>query len=363
MPLEAAPFVRATLPLVTVSEVVGVLAAAGGAKAAAKTPEEASAQFKAAAKKRGTQAATRLAKTALVYAAVEAATRRDKSKAWLFACAAAAQGALGAFTWNVAVYIAVRTLASKALATSKAPPHLHPAAIFVSHVLHNGMLISQAEAVDPGYLRLWLRVLRGYKNADEWYAEFHSDAAKRNERYEAHQVGDDRFKAIPTKIVEAIRAQLPFVSALYLVPRLLAWRTTAESLRAGGSTWALAEAKEVAKRIARSSLVLACLPLTLSEFPCVYDKLMRSKDDPKPVRRNAALHAVSSAVASTGIFLAEPQPRLSVMVAYTWWRIIEAGVRKWEMQWASSKEEVATRTSALASALTGLSVAVTLAEY
>mmetsp|Transcript_18410 Transcript_18410/g.29662 ORF Transcript_18410/g.29662 Transcript_18410/m.29662 type:complete len:373 (+) Transcript_18410:48-1166(+) len=370
--MESKNLVRATLPVLAVAEAVGLAGAIAQqkkARTAAAENENAKDDAKIAqdngaasnaVKMRLKDTAQRLARAAAVFGGVEAVARKSKDPKVLFASAAGLQAAVGAFPWNLALYFALRGAVAR-FRERGFTAHLNPLAIFVSHILHNGVLISQAEFVDPGYLRLWLKVMRGYNSVEDWYADFHSEAYERNERYEERQVGKDRFEAIPGKIRDAFRAQLPFVTAVYVVPALLYFKSTIESLRSGVGAYLL----ELTKRILRSSLVLCCLPLTLTEFPCVYDKIMRPKGDSKPVRRNPLAHASCSAVLTTAVFAAEPEARLGLMVAYTWYRGLEAVVRKFHAKILSEdpengKEKVAFQSDIAAAALVGLAAAFTV---
>jgi len=314
----AQSFVKTTFPLVAGGELVGVLAAGarGSEKGYGRNPFA----------ERTRKAVETLGRVGALYLGLQLATKRDRRFAWVVFCGASLQALVKAFAWNLSLYFCLRS-AAKALRDHRVAYHLRPELIFASHCLHNGLLTQKAELIEPSYLKLWLRVTPGYSSVQDWYEEFHSDVSKGRQRYLLQQVGEERLKKIPGKVVLACRMQLPFVAALYVVPSLIFFKSTTKK-HFGSSTSAINFVKDLAVRIVRTSVVLSCLPYCLTEFPCLYDYITRPKGQTEPVRRAPVLHSTLASLVSTAVFLAEPEGRLNMMVVYTHWRVAEAFIRK-----------------------------------
>jgi hypothetical protein len=296
---------KQTLPLVVGGEAVGVVLSVASGAGREKSLE------------RLRDAVERLGRTSALYGGLHLLTQRERGSAWVALCSALLQYAMQPFSWHLSLYFLCRAAAGAARKHLRAP-HLHPLAVFFSHCLHNDLLVNRAEWVEPSYLKLWLRMMPGM-SLRSWLAQFSSTE---RECYEPEQVGPERFARIPGAVLESFRRQLPFVAALYAVPHLVFYKATTRA-HLGSARAAARFLAEQFVRVLRTSFVLGLLPFILTEFPCVLDRVAGGG-----ARRCKLLHVLVASTASTAVFLLEPEPRLNQMVAYTYWRVLEAYMRR-----------------------------------
>jgi len=239
--------------------------------------------------------------------------------AWL--AAGSSQIFIQAFSWNTALYFSLRSFA-RYLKRENVSFYLRPEFVFGVHCVHNDLLVHRAEWVDPTYIKLWLRTIVGYPSLDSWLKHFNSRSCSET-FYSDDQVCETRFQVVPKKILGSMTTQLPFVTILYLIPYVLKPKILMQRF---GFKMILG----IVAKVMRTSLVLALLPYCLTEFPCVYGEIQRrvsGKSDLK-IKRARALHVVITSLFSTIVFMLEPKGRLDIMVVYTYWRILEAWIRK-----------------------------------
>lgn len=164
------------------------------------------------------------------------------------------------------------------------------------------------------------------------------------ERYQESQCDWARFKGIPANMWVSFQKQLPMVVLLYTLPKIIFFKKTVKTfnLKANALAGLLTLVKETSVRVLRTAAVLCALPYCLVEFPCILsclkDYVRRGFKQPEATdaiycsERMPYLHCLFTSMLSTPVFLAEPQGRLEVMVVYTYWRIIEAAVRKYYLE-------------------------------
>ena len=200
-------------------------------------------------------------------------------------------------------------------------PVLAPAAVYALHCAHNYLLTHRADAVSKSYLGLWLLVLGPvYRTPQDWRKEFASTACG-SAHYQTHQCGRARLRSIPRRFLSTLKKQLPAVASLYTIPLIIFPRgTMRKAKQAGAMNFLLLKLRQVLL----STAVLSALPYALTEFPCVYSWLTSQPAD--RTKRAPVLHTLSVSVISTAVFLAERDSRLETMVAYTYWRVVEAFV-------------------------------------
>jgi len=355
--MAARAFAKQTLPLVVGGEVIGVV----GALAQKPKDDETG---KNAGLERLRIALERLGRSGGLYAGLHALTRNDKSFPWVTSTAGVLFALTRPFSWNLSLFMFLRAF-TKVLRKKNVALHMNPLAIFLIHCVHNNFLLHKAEQVDPSYLRMWLKVIPGYPTLDLWLSHFRST---KQSRYAAAQVGLERIRRIPANLLESMRRQAVLVSALYIIPSLVFHRRTAKlHFQTLHST--LCFLRSECLRITRTTIVLSSLPYVLTEFPCIYDYICRSlgliEKDSLPVQKAPILHVTITSVFSTAVFLTEREARLNHMIAYTYWRVIEAWLRPWfaKSKQTTSQEEGNYLSSkkqelVLASLLTGLAAAL-----
>mmetsp|Transcript_4833 Transcript_4833/g.6124 ORF Transcript_4833/g.6124 Transcript_4833/m.6124 type:complete len:262 (+) Transcript_4833:102-887(+) len=191
------------------------------------------------------------------------------------------------------------------------------------------MMVNHAEWIEPSYIRLWLTAIPGYANYEDFVADFGTKNTnlKDNPTYQKSQCGDDRLWTIPNNMWLSFKTQMPMVTLLYVIPLVLKRKRPTRAI-----------VEDLTIKVVRTSVALTALPYCLTEFPCLYSKFIESfivhdttqqgKDKPFTAKRRPRLHVLLASVLSTMLFLSEPKPRLEMMVAYTYWRIIEGLIRK-----------------------------------
>lgn len=250
------------------------------------------------------------------------------------------------FTWSFAMYLILRkasmvvtkaTRSSGAASSGATPPHLEMAGVTAIAVVHNWLMTHRADWVSSSYLKVWLSCLPHYHSPAGYRRHFSerrwreraasglpADAGASDPRcYAPEQVSDARLAGLPKLFATMVKMQIPFVSALYLLPVFLFWRKTASRL---GRVGVVGVFGPLLWRTLRSAVVLASLPLFLLEFPAVYRSVTRS--EASATARAPFLHAVSTGVASAAAFMLEPPARRETLVVYTAWRIVESVVRR-----------------------------------
>jgi len=268
-----------------------------------------------------------------------------KSVLWIFATTAVLQGILKSFSWNLSLYFSLRAWFAYLSKTNSQiiSVLLHPGGIFASHLIHNSLMVHQADWIDPSYIRLWLSAIPMYKKYDDYINDFSSDQTNANENptYKESQCSTDRLKSIPTYMLQSLKVQLPMVSLLYSLPLVIKRKVPSTKL-----------ALELVVRILRTSVLLTILPYVLTEFPCIYSNLLKQLKKPDEgdanmesngtykANRHPLLHVATTSVLSTFVFLAEPRKRLEMMVVYTYYRIIEGVIRKFYLQAAQNHNSI-----------------------
>jgi hypothetical protein len=93
--------------------------------------------------------------------------------------AAAAQFKLGCFHWTGALYVMLRAAGARVTIATAAnggrrttPPHLQLWSIFLCCCGHNWLMAHRSDLISPHYLKLWLRVIPGYRTLPEYHAHF-----------------------------------------------------------------------------------------------------------------------------------------------------------------------------------------------
>ena len=191
-----------------------------------------------------------------------------------------------------------------------------------------------------------IETLPQYNNVQDYLHHFSSKVIAENnlDRYQESQCEWARLRGIPANMWVSFQKQLPMVVLLYTLPKLVFFKKTVKTFNLGTNAAAGLRklAQETVVRVLRTSAVLCVLPYCLVEFPCILscskDFVRRGFKRPEPTdatycsERMPVLHCLFTSMLSTPVFLAEPEGRLEVMVGYTYWRIIEAAVRKYYLE-------------------------------
>eukprot|EP01063_Lacrimia_lanifica_P018702 TRINITY_DN25606_c0_g1_i1.p1 TRINITY_DN25606_c0_g1~~TRINITY_DN25606_c0_g1_i1.p1 ORF type:complete len:336 (+),score=81.41 TRINITY_DN25606_c0_g1_i1:35-1042(+) len=256
----------------------------------------------------------RLVRLVVFYVGVALAFRARRGL-WGAAAAALLQRVVRPFPDDVALFLCLRA-ASAWLGRRGVRHHLQPLGVFAVHCVHNAIMLTKADWVNPAYLSLWLQAMPLYPTRQHYLDDFASPTTATH-HYAARQVAPDRLQQLIPNLWRTLRVQLPAVAAVYLIPKLLFIRNTLHEL----SPQMLLT---LSLKVAQSAGVLTCLPYILTEFPALVTSFRRRMGVADPATRLSTLHIATASALSTAAFLMEPKGRLEVMIVYTYWRVIEA---------------------------------------
>lgn len=275
---------------------------------------------------------------------VKGKSERFLTKVVMFVTTFLIQAMVQCFSWNISLYILLRLLFKTDKSWSSTQFFKAPIGMYLTHVLHNYIITHRAEMIEPGYIKMWLTTLPGYQpnGMQTWLQEFSTEATQSSEFYKPSQVTEQRLHKLPGLMLQSLKRQFPFVLFLYSLPLLLKLKQVMKR-----SGMLADKVRQVLARTVRSSIVLMLLPYTLTEFPLIYGNwilpLFRrvevDEEGRKIVRRNPVLHIGVASILSSLVFLQEPDGRLTMMVGYTIWRILEAFIRKGYLNVDKEKEQ------------------------
>lgn len=238
---------------------------------------------------------------------------------------------LKCFSWQFSLYILIRQTMKRFKSVNNIL--MSTLGIYLIHLVHNYLVIIEADRIEPSYLKLWIKTLPYYqaKGYKKWIEEFGLKASS-SKYYKTEQVCEKRLNELPRNIFKSFTFQLPFVIALYGLGFAFSLRNNYKTITSDvlkGLLFGLGT------KIVRTSVVLSLLPYSLCSFPVVYaNKILpliktveKDEDGNKKVKRNPVLHIGFASILSTWVFLQEPKGRLRMMMGYTVWRIFEALLR------------------------------------
>eukprot|EP00924_Labyrinthula_sp_SR-Ha-C_P011705 maker-scaffold_17-snap-gene-6.69-mRNA-1 protein AED:0.00 eAED:0.00 QI:82/1/1/1/1/1/2/145/372 len=273
---------------------------------------------------------------------------------------------LSIFSWNLSLYTLIRVLLSSNKSSTLNFRRLillvqSPKFIFGTHCVHNYLITNKAEWIQPDYLKVYLKTLPNYsKNVKgvsnsaykSWLKEFSSEATA-SEKYQDEQLKVERLKKLPGNYLASLKIQGGLVFFLYALG-------TAFNLRNQVKRKQEINVFDIfhvlLSKTIRSSVVLTSLPFILTEFPVIYATLRQKKE----VNRATGLHVILASICSTGVFLAEPKGRLKMLMGYTWWRILEAFIRKGILLSEEDEEKMRKKEKLMSASLIGFSAILCL---